>query len=99
MDLNKKWMTETAAFEPTDEQEEKDFSYLEAVGSLLYLSQISSPDSAYPIGVVSSFSKEPKRVQWQAVKRIFRYLKGTINFKLVFKEIANFDITGFSDAD
>lgn len=75
MDSNKKWMTETAAFEPTDEEEEKDFPYLEAVGSLLYLSQISRPDIAYAVGIVISFSKEPKRVHWQVVKN-FQIFEG-----------------------
>lgn len=71
MESNKNWMTETTA--SSEKEEEEDCPYLEAVGSLLYLSQISRPDIAYAVSVVSSFSKEPKEVHWRAIKRIFRF--------------------------
>lgn len=73
--------------------------YQEAVGSLLYLSQVSRPDIAYAVSVVSRFNNQPRACHWAAVKRIFRYLKGTVERKLVYKRNDNQDLKVYSDAD
>lgn len=59
IDSNKKWMTENSVLESSEDEEEEDFPYLEAVGSL-YLSQISRPYIAYAMNVLSSFLKNRK---------------------------------------
>ncbi|CAB4042840.1 Hypothetical predicted protein [Paramuricea clavata] len=48
---------------------------------------------------VAKFSANPTNEHWTAVKRIFRYLKGTVNYGLLYSENANPDCVGFSDAD
>ncbi|KAK2577970.1 hypothetical protein KPH14_012744 [Odynerus spinipes] len=73
--------------------------FLEAVGCLLYLSQVSRPDIAYAVNRVSSFSKSPSIEHWNTVKRIFRFLKGTLHWKLCFKNNSNSNLLGYSDAD
>jgi hypothetical protein len=75
--------------------------YLEAVGSLMYLSQGTRPDIAYAVGVVSQFSKNPGPSHWKAVTRIFRYLRGTSSYRLAFgpSTSGNQLVTGFSDSD
>lgn len=56
--------------------------YQEAVGSLLYLAQSTRPDIAFAVGNVSRFNSNHSSGQWRAVKRKFRYLKGTTDAKL-----------------
>lgn len=73
--------------------------YKEAVGSLLYISQISRPDIAYAVNAVSSYSENPKKKHWTAVKRIFRYLKATKDKCLHFKKDKDNQVVGYSDAD
>lgn len=51
--------------------------FREAVGSLMYLVTGSRPDIAYAVGVVSRYLENPLEIHWNAIKRIFRYLKGT----------------------
>jgi hypothetical protein len=51
--------------------------YHEAVGSLMYASLGTRPDITYAVQAVSRFSTKPGIAHWEAVKRIFRYLKGT----------------------
>jgi hypothetical protein len=51
--------------------------YAQAVGKLTYASTMTGPDLAYVVGEVSQHSANPDRIHWNAVKRIFRYLKGT----------------------
>lgn len=73
--------------------------YQQAVGSLLYLSQVSRPDISFAVNSVSRFNNCPKLIHWVAVKRIFRYLKGTVNLKLEFNKRGNIGLETFSDAD
>ena len=51
--------------------------YHEAIGSLMYASLGTRPDITYAVQTVSRFSINPGIEHWEAVKRIFKYLKGT----------------------
>lgn len=88
---------------PKDESERKSMEnvpYQEAVGSLLYAAQVSRPDIQFAVGSVSRFNNNPGPVHWMAVKRIMRYLKGTVERQLNFnKDKDSSRIRGFCDAD
>ena len=43
------------------------------------------PDLAYAISVVSQYASRPNNSYWQAIKRIFLYIKGTLYLELTFK--------------
>ena len=58
--------------------------YIHAVGSLMYLAISTRPDIAYTVGVLSRFSSNPGPPHWLAVKHLFRYLKGTLDYKLTY---------------
>lgn len=73
--------------------------YQAVVGSLLYLSTKTRPDIAYAVSCVARFCARPTKEHWTAVKRILRYLKGTSNFGLIYKEDTPTTIIGYSDAD
>jgi hypothetical protein len=77
-----------------------DEPYKEAVGSLMYTSIISRPDISFAVGDVTRYSKNPRRSHWMAIKRIFRYLKGTITHGILYcgKE-EDMILKGFCDAD
>lgn len=69
---------------PTTDAEKKDMigiPYQEAVGCLMYAAQVSRPDICFALSVVSRFNHNPGNAHWQAVKRILRYMKGTIDSK------------------
>ena len=72
--------------------------YHEAVGSLMYASLGTHPDITYAVQTVSRFTKNPGAAHWEAVKRIFRYLKGTRELWLAYGGIAR-ELTGYADAD
>ncbi|KAJ4703438.1 Retrovirus-related Pol polyprotein from transposon TNT 1-94 [Melia azedarach] len=57
------------------------------------------PDLAQSVSVVSRFMGEPGKEHWQAVKRIFRYLKGTFDVGLIYRGDTQCLVTGFSDSD
>ncbi len=73
--------------------------YQSAVGSLLYLSSATRPDITFAVNNVAKFSANPTKEHWTAVKRIFRYLRGTVNYGLLYTENGSPDCVGFSDAD
>lgn len=73
--------------------------FQEAVGSLLHLTQETRPNIAYAVNDVSRFNTNHSNEHWQAVKRIFRYLKGTIDYKLIFHTNGKPDMQAYSDAD
>ena len=76
------------------------FSYRSAVGALLYLSTGTRPDIAYAVGLVSRNLENPSHEDFVAVKRIFRYLKGTADHGLVYKPGHRPGVTeNYSDAD
>jgi hypothetical protein len=63
----------------------KDKPYIHAVGSLLYLATATCPDIAYAVGVLATFNSNPGVAHWTAVKHLFRYLKGSLDYKLTYK--------------
>jgi len=98
-DPNQK-LTKDMAPKTADEQNEMSVvPYQEAVGGLLYIAQGTRPDIAYAVNSVSKFSNNPGKAHWAAVKRIMRYLKGTIAAKLEYSKDDSREITGFCDAD
>ena len=68
------------------------------VGSLIYLT-LTRPDISYVVGVVSRYMSNPKKSHLDAVRRILRYVKGTINFGILYKKTNNCQVMGYCDAD
>jgi hypothetical protein len=59
----------------------------------------SRPDIMQEVGLVARFQVAPKETHVQEVKRIFRYLKGTLDFGLWYPTGKNFTLTTYTDAD
>jgi hypothetical protein len=59
--------------------------YRSVVGSLQYFALSTRPDIAVATRRVSHFLSNPGEKHWKLVKRILRYLKGTINNGIIFK--------------
>lgn len=59
--------------------------YQSAVGSLMYAMLGTRPDISFAISVVSRHASNLDSLHRQAVKRIFRYLKGSIQLQLTFR--------------
>ena len=92
-DCNVKLVNNDHVSKPTEQVE-----YQSMVGSLLYVAMGTRPDIAQAVGAVSKFCSNPTEAHKTAVKRIFRYLKKTINLALKYCKDEK-QVTGFSDAD
>ncbi|KAL0821972.1 hypothetical protein ABMA28_005360 [Loxostege sticticalis] len=89
----------TVSIEDSDSGKVGSFPYREAVGALMYLMTGTRPDIAYAVGVVSRKLANPSKEDWLKVKRIFRYLKGTMKLGIKYQSGKEGVIEGFSDAD
>ena len=73
--------------------------YREAVGCLMYLMVTTRPDIAYAVQAVSQHTSTPRLVHWEAVKRILRYLKGTVDAGLTLGGKGVPILKAYADAD
>ena len=73
--------------------------YREAIGSLNFLSQVSRPDITYAVGRLARYASDPRKNHWEAVKRVMRYLKGTVDQAIVYGRDAGRDMKAWCDSD
>lgn len=101
VDVNQKLTKEMSPKNDDERTRMSNIPYQEAVGSLLYLVQGTRPDIAFAVNNVSRYNNNYGAAHWTAVKRIFRYLKSTLKYKLTYgkDENLNQNIVGFTDAD
>jgi len=100
MEENQRLSTKMSPDTPEQRSGMKAYPYRELIGKLLYLAIATRPDIAYTIGVLCRFVKNPGMAHWLAAKRVLRYLKGTVNTKLVYSQPSSSDLfTTYSDAD
>nr|XP_027186137.1 uncharacterized protein LOC113784174 [Cicer arietinum] len=68
------------------------------IGSLLYLTA-SRTGIVFAVPLCARFQYSPKESQITAIKRIFRYLVGTIDLGLWYIKGSHFDFVAYSDVD
>nr|GFA11365.1 hypothetical protein [Tanacetum cinerariifolium] len=72
--------------------------YRSKIRSLMYLTS-SRPDIVQAVCYCARYQSRPTKKHLKEVKRIFRYLRGTINMGLWYSNGSSFGLTAFSDAD
>ncbi|GKB33154.1 retrovirus-related pol polyprotein from transposon TNT 1-94 [Tanacetum coccineum] len=72
--------------------------YCGMVGTLMYLTS-SRPDLVYAVCMCARYQARPTEKHLHAVKRIFRYLRGTVNQGLWYSKDSAIALTAFADAD
>nr|GEY65904.1 hypothetical protein [Tanacetum cinerariifolium] len=71
--------------------------YRSMIGSLMYVTS-SRPDIVFATCMCARYQDNPNEHHMSAVKRIFRYLKGTIILGLWYSKDFGFDLTAYSDS-
>ena len=72
--------------------------YRSIIGSLLYLIA-SGPDIAFNVDICTRFQACLKESHLFVVKRIMKYVNGTLGYGIWFTLDINVDITGYTDAN
>ena len=75
-------------------------SYRSGVGGLLYLARCTRPDISFAISFLSRFLSDPFYCHWNALLRVFAYLRGTTKFGISYgrKNVEGTDLHAFTDA-
>ena len=73
--------------------------YVEAIGSVLWATVVSRPDTAFVVGVLSQFIQNLGPVHWEGVKRLISYPASTKELWLTFSEKKQSLLQGYSDLD
>jgi hypothetical protein len=72
--------------------------YTSMVGSLLYATA-TRPNIIQDVRIIGRFQYAPKETHLKAVKRIFRYLRSTLDFGLWYPKTKYFTLNAYTDAD
>ncbi|XP_020963495.1 uncharacterized protein LOC110265078 [Arachis ipaensis] len=72
--------------------------YHSVVGSLQYIT-ITRPELAYNVSKVSQYMQNLLKVHWLVVKRILRYLAGTLTSGLLLDKDPSLEIFAYCDLD
>ena len=69
---------------PSEVEDMSRISFSSALGSLMYAMVYTRLDIAQAVGVLSRFMANPGWVHWDAVKRVFKYLRGTSHYSICY---------------
>ncbi len=72
--------------------------YIHIVGSLIYMT-ITRLDLNYAIRVVSQFMQTPRKPHLDAVKRILRYIKHTLQCGNFYEAKSQLQVHGYTNVD
>ncbi|GJZ71076.1 retrovirus-related pol polyprotein from transposon TNT 1-94, partial [Tanacetum coccineum] len=72
--------------------------YRSMIGSLMYLTA-SRPDLVFAVCMCARYQSKPTKKHLEAVKRVFRYLQGTINIGLWYPKDIAMALTTYAEAD
>ncbi|CAM8877602.1 unnamed protein product [Rhodiola kirilowii] len=71
--------------------------YSQVIGCLMYAMTSTRPDIAYAMRKLSRYTSNPSNLHWEAIKRVLKYLKGTMNYGLVYACFPSV-LEGYTDA-
>ena len=71
--------------------------YASIIGCLMYAMTCTRPDIAFAVGKLSRYTSNPSQAHWQAVYRILKYLKHTMDYGIYYTGYPSV-LEGFSDA-
>ena len=72
--------------------------YKNLVGSLMYLMN-TCPDLCYALNHLSQVMVQHTNMYWKAEKHVLRYLRGTSQYGLWYRQTKGVKLQGFTDAD
>ena len=84
---------------PDEVDEMKNIPFYEALGLLMWLQVATRPDLAYSVNKLVCFTHNPGKAYWIALKHTLRYIKGMINYGIMYKGGGELEPIGYVDSD
>jgi hypothetical protein len=72
--------------------------YRRLVGNLIYLT-LTRSDIIYAVRVASRHMQNPKKTRLESVKKILRYVKGTLDYDILYQKDGVCQVISYCDAD
>ncbi|GJZ10955.1 zinc finger, CCHC-type containing protein [Tanacetum coccineum] len=69
---------------PNNGQAVSQLEYSRMIGCLMYAMTCTRPDIAFAVGKLSMYTSNPGTQHWQAIQRVLKYLKKTMDYKLTY---------------
>ena len=71
--------------------------YSQVIGCLMYAMTSTRPDIAFAVGKLSRYTSRPSSSHWKALRRVLRYLKGTMTYGIAYVGSPS-TLEGYTDA-
>ena len=72
--------------------------YRQMIGSLMYMKN-TKPNICFAMNTLSQFLTDPRQVHLVVAKHILRYLKGNIDYGLIYDMNQKVNLQGYVDSD
>ncbi|GJV33432.1 zinc finger, CCHC-type containing protein [Tanacetum coccineum] len=69
---------------PNNGQVISQLEYSRVIGYLMYAMTCTRPDIAFVVGKLSRYTSNPGTQHWQAIQRVLKYLKKTMDYRLAY---------------
>ncbi|GKE22878.1 zinc finger, CCHC-type containing protein, partial [Tanacetum coccineum] len=69
---------------PNNGQAVSQLEYSRVIGCLMYAMTCTRPDIAFAVGKLSRYTSNPGTQHWQAIQRVLKYLKKTMDYRLTY---------------
>ncbi|XP_039022471.1 secreted RxLR effector protein 161-like [Hibiscus syriacus] len=66
---------------------------------MVYAQFCTRPDIAFVVGMLGRYQSNLGIDNWKAAKKVLRYLKGTKDYILKYKQSDSLEVIGYSDSD
>ncbi|GJW09641.1 zinc finger, CCHC-type containing protein [Tanacetum coccineum] len=82
---------------PNNGQAVSQLEYSRVIGCLMYAMTCTRPDIAFVVGKLSRYTSNPGTQHWQAIQRVLKYLKKTMDYRLTYTSYPSV-LEGYTDA-
>jgi hypothetical protein len=88
IDVNTHFSTQQCPSTISQVSRMKGVLYSEAIGSVLWPTVVSRPDTAYAVGILSQFIQNPGPAHWEGVKRIIAMQIGRVSRTIIRSQVS-----------